>query len=92
MRTRPRSNDRSIRILSGFDAHLLKHPDVVAAQRDDEIGGEMVVVDLRGAVRGGVAVFAQHVAGPAVGGGARMPVAGSGARHPHRSDRPRSLI
>ena len=57
---------------------------MIAAQRDDEVGGQVVVVDLRCTVRGGVAVCAQHVAGPAVGGVARMPPAGSGARHPYR--------
>ena len=44
----------------------------------------MVDVDLRGAVIGGIAVRAQHVVGPLVGGLADVPAAGARAGDPHR--------
>ena len=52
----------------------------------------MVVVDLRGTVGGGIAVFAQHVAGPRSAGSpaCQPPVPALVTRT--ASDRPRSLI
>jgi len=41
---------------------------VVAAESDNQIGGQVLLVDLGGAVPTGVAVLAQHVAGPLIGG------------------------
>ncbi len=65
------------------DAQLLKERNVVARQRDHQVGVDVVDVDLRGAVVGGVAVGAQHPVGPLVGGPADVPARGSRAGHPH---------
>ncbi len=64
---------------------------MVAAQRDDQVGGQVLVVDLGGAVRAGIAVLAQH--------GRARSSAGSPACQPPvpalvtrtSSDRPRSV-
>src|ERR1700712_4836542 len=46
------------------DPELAQEADMVASQPDDQICREMVVLELGGAVVGGVAVVAQHALGP----------------------------
>lgn len=67
-----------------LDAQVLQHPKVVAREGHHQVGREVIVVDLGGAMVGGIAVGLEHPGGPLVGAAADVPVAGARAGHPYR--------
>ena len=56
---------------------------MVAAHGDDHVGGHVIVVDLRRAVRRRIAVRTQHVGGAFVGGVTSVPAPGARTGDPH---------